>query len=304
MRNKNIFIGLMGLLILALFVALVPFGCSTSSDNLEALRGGGNTTGWAGTAMLSGKVTEVNNTTPVDGATCTLTSEAKDESVTVTYLTNETGQYVFYNLSLGNYTMVVTKSDHVTTTMKFTLTENTELNTNSISYYDWNTYMGNTGYPYDATSGYLEVQALVSGTPVTEVQMNCSPADYLAKGYVGTSNQVDFGATATSEQGKAFFYKVNPSGGPYSITATKTSYNFAALTNVTPIQGQVLYLYITGSGGPTTSPSSTVTVSPSGSPTFGVGMLGAAGTREGTRRIAFGLAIMLALSCIVLIKKY
>jgi hypothetical protein len=300
MRNKNIFIGLMGLLTLALIVALVPFGCSNNSPNLEALRGGGNTTGWAGTAMVSGKVTEVNSTTPIVGATCTLTNGTKDEVVNVTYVTNEAGQYAFYNLPLGNYTIVVTKDQHVTTTMQFTLTGNTSLNANCISYTDWNTYMGNTGYPYDATSSYMQVQALVSETPVSDVQIDCSPADYLARGYVSTGNQVDFGSYVTSTNGTAFFYKVNPTGGPYSITAKKTSYNFAALTAVTPIQGQVLYLYITGSGGPTVSPSSTV--NPSGSPTFGP--FGAAGSREGTKRIAFGLAIMLALSCIVLIKKY
>ncbi|GEM_PF-1548398 len=300
MRSKNIFIGLMGLLILALFVALVPFGCSNNSPNLEALRGGGNVTGWVGTAIVSGTVTEVNNSTPIVGALCTLTEDAKAATVTATYTTTEAGQFAFYNLPFSNYTITITKSDHVTTTMKFSLTGSTSLNANCISYYDWNTFMGNSGYPYDATSGYFVVQALASDTPVKDVQINCSPADYLAKGYVKTTNQVDFGATVTTDLGKAFFYKVNPSGGTYNITATKTSFNFAALTGVTPIQGQILYLYISGSGGPTTSPSNTV--NPSGTPTHG--MFGAAGSTEGTKRIAFGLAIMLALSCIVLIKKY
>jgi hypothetical protein len=289
MRNSKIYIGLIGLLIVLGIIALLPLGCaSEKNDPYPDPRNEPYTVNF----LVSGTINQIDGITPVAGAICTLQQITRATTpYTATTTTNSGGDYAFPQVPNGDYTLKIAAGNFVTSSLSFTMAgADLVANAPLLSLSNWSTFVGSTTMPYDANSAYALVYATdANAQALATTSIDFVPNNYLNRGYIKPSNVVDWSAQNTYSTGYAFFYKLTPAE-TYSITAAKSGYNFASILKVKPAAGEVSVNTIIGSVGPTQSPTAAA-------------MQNGAGSPSGRYRIAMGLALMLALSCIVLLKR-
>jgi len=290
MKNSKIVMGLIGLVVLCGLFALLPLGCSQQPDTGgNNWREGGGVEpgmGW----QVSGQLFQMDGATPASNVTCRLQeTQARSEyyPYSETVISDNLGYYSFARVPMGNFTMTVSGNNMVAQTFNFTVSGTTTMNFSTYTQADWNTFMGSTGYPYDETAGYVIIMASFNGSPVSGAVADSVPSDYSAKGYITSTGSVDYNALTTTSVGKAFFYKLK-AGQSYSFTTSKSGYNFPSKVGIKPVAGQIDTYVMTASTGPSVSPS----------PAAGVFDNPAA-----SKKMAMGLMLMLALSCLVLLKK-
>jgi hypothetical protein len=291
MRNSKIYVGLIGLLIVLGIIALLPLGCATEkNDPYPDPRNEPYTANF----LVSGTITQIDGITPVANATCTLQSAGRADIAPVTAYTNGGGVYTMPQIPSGSYTLRVSAGSFINSTLGVTVAgADTTANAPLLSLVTWSAFVGNSTMPYDANSAYALVYAVdTSSQPLATTAIDFVPNSYLNRGYIKTSSTVDWTAQSTYSNGSAFFYKLTPNQ-TYSVTALKSGYTFPSLVGMKPSTGEVSIYTIQGAaGGPTLTPTPTRDFSGSSS-----------GSPSGKYRVAMGLALMLALSCLVLLKK-
>ncbi|MHC9543205.1 MAG: Ig-like domain-containing protein [Vulcanimicrobiota bacterium] len=233
-------------LVILVIVSLIPIGCGGGSGSTDLGFSGGDQGGGGtqATYTVSGQCKSSTGTS-LAGCTVELTdSSARFRGVRAfskTVTADSSGNYTISNVPAGNYQIITSLGGYVSSSFFLEVFNNSTENTFNISTNDWNSFTG-SGYPYSASSSYILVNTVSydqSGTPspISDVTVTTSPAGQTI-GYVN-SNSVNWTATSTSSDGKAFIYNLTP-GASYTITGLKQSYNFNSVT-IAP-QAGILYV--------------------------------------------------------------
>ncbi|MDQ7826355.1 MAG: carboxypeptidase regulatory-like domain-containing protein [Candidatus Eremiobacteraeota bacterium] len=202
-------------------VSVVVFSNQNGASSGYSYTVGGSSSGYT----ISGSIRDLMTTSAISGASITLTGQSSSGGTS----TDSNGNFSFPANPAGNYVMRVTSSQYVTMNYYISLSANKTVNNSLVKLSDWNTLMGDTSHPYDASSGYIAFWVGTSSGSggLQGITFSLSPSTYTALAYMNNAtNQMgtmNFTATSTMSNGNGMFYKVTP-GSSYTLTGTGSGY--------------------------------------------------------------------------------
>lgn len=266
MKNRGIFIGLIGLVILTGLIALIPMGCGNNSDSGGGAISGGGGGSTTSTYTASGKITDAVTGNAIPNANVNLADSSRGSKYSNSTTSDSSGNYTFTGIPAGNYTLTCSTNGYVTLNDNFAINSSISTMTQHIiNKNDWNTMMGDANHPYDASYGYIYVLAMTAtSTAASGYSINLSPTTYSSRAYL--SNGVcNWTATSAYTSGDAFFYKTVP-GTSYTGTASIPGGTTITGSGFTCKAGE-MSSYILQPQVATPTPSCTTTAQPTGQPT-------------------------------------